>query len=85
MWFYVYILELDDGKHYVGCTSNLKERYSRHSKGHVPATKAQLPLKIIWYCSFTDKYKAYKFERYLKSGSGRAFAAKHLYKDYLIN
>jgi hypothetical protein len=29
-------------------------------------------------CSFSDRYKAYEFEKYLKSGSGRAIAKKHL-------
>ena len=72
MWYYVYILELNNGKHYVGCTVNLK-------KGYVPATKPHLPLKLVWCCSFPDRYKAYDFERYLKSGSGRAFTVKHLF------
>jgi hypothetical protein len=27
--------------------------------------------------SFEDKTKAFSFERYLKSGSGRAFSRKH--------
>lgn len=39
---YVYILELNNGKHYVGCTVNLKERYTRHKKGYVLATKPYL-------------------------------------------
>ncbi|HCN84644.1 MAG TPA: excinuclease ABC subunit C [Sphingobacteriaceae bacterium] len=78
MWFYVYILELSNRKHYVGCTANIKKRYARHSKGCVTSTKPFLPLKLIWCCSFRDRYKAYAFERYLKSGSGRAFASKHL-------
>jgi putative endonuclease len=79
MWYYVYVLELNNGKHYVGCTVNLKERYKRHQKGYVRSTKAHLPLKLIWCCSFPDRYKAYEFERYLKSGSGRAFSHKHLF------
>jgi putative endonuclease len=32
----------------------------------------------MWYCAFPDKYKALEFEKYLKSGSGRAFAKKRL-------
>ena len=32
MWYYVYILELKDGKHYVGCIVNVKERFARHKK-----------------------------------------------------
>ncbi|MBL7692176.1 MAG: GIY-YIG nuclease family protein [Flavipsychrobacter sp.] len=79
MWYYVYILELSNGKHYVGCTVNVKERITRHTKGYVPSTQQHLPVKLLWCCSFPDRYKAYDFERYLKSGSGRAFATKHLY------
>lgn len=31
------------------------------------------------YIVFNNKYLAYNFERYLKKGSGRAFAKRHLY------
>ena len=67
-----------DNKLYTGCTDNWEERVIRHEKGHVPATKERLPIKLISYFAFTDKYKAFQFEKYLKSGSGRAFARKHL-------
>ncbi|CAG5086666.1 GIY-YIG nuclease family protein [Parvicella tangerina] len=75
MW-YVYLLKCSDGKTYTGCTSNLEERMSRHSKGHVSYTSTRLPVELITYIAFTDKYKAYNFEKYLKSGSGKAFANK---------
>ncbi|HJW18038.1 MAG TPA: GIY-YIG nuclease family protein, partial [Flavisolibacter sp.] len=61
-----------------GCTENLKERLQRHSNGYVPATSSRLPVEIIFYCAFQDKYKAFAFEKYLKSGSGRAFMKKRL-------
>jgi hypothetical protein len=32
----------------------------------------------VWK-AYNDKYKAYEFEKYLKSGSGRAFAIKRLH------
>jgi predicted GIY-YIG superfamily endonuclease len=70
---YVYILRCRDGSTYSGCTQDLKERFQRHTNGHVPATKYILPVELIFYCAFRDKYKAYEFEKYLKSGSGRAF------------
>ena len=63
MWYYVYILELNNKKHYVGCTINMEERLSRHLKGYVPSTKPYRPLKLVWCCSFTDRYKAYQFEK----------------------
>ncbi len=77
--FYVYILKCKDG-FYVGCTSDLKDRIPRHHKGHIPATAKRLPLKLIAYFAFLDKYTAFGFEKYLKSGSGRAFLKKHLSK-----
>lgn len=73
---YVYILKCKDG-YYIGCTDNLKDRVNRHQKGQVPATANRLPLNLDFYIAFQDKYKAFKFEKYLKSGSGRAFSKKH--------
>ncbi|MBW6479920.1 MAG: GIY-YIG nuclease family protein [Bacteroidales bacterium] len=75
MW-YVYILRCADGKTYTGCTSDLKQRMQRHNMGQVLFTKSRLPVELIIYIAFKDKYKAYFFEKYLKSGSGRAFALK---------
>ncbi|MEK7135478.1 MAG: GIY-YIG nuclease family protein [Patescibacteria group bacterium] len=74
---YVYSLKCKDG-FYVGCTDDLKDRVSRHNKGQVPATKNRLPIKLDFYVALVDKYKAFEFEKYLKSGSGRAFIKKHL-------
>jgi putative endonuclease len=73
---YVYILKCANGSSYTGCTRNLKERFQRHTNGQVPATKQLLPVELIFYCAFKDKYKAFEFEKYLKSGSGRAFMKK---------
>ena len=75
MWT-VYILKCNDGTHYVGCTSNMEERLMRHNRGNVSYTKSRLPLQIEIQIQFRYKYKAYAFEKYLKSGSGRAFALK---------
>ena len=50
----------------------------RHQKGQVPATAPRLPVELISYTAIADKYKAFEFEKYLKSGSGRAFIKKHL-------
>jgi len=50
----------------------------RHNQGQVLATKNILPVEVVTYIAFSDKYKAYAFERYLKLGSGRAFSKRHL-------
>ncbi len=41
-------------------------------------TKDKLPVQCIAAFGFMDKYKAYAFEKYLKTGSGRAFMGRHL-------
>lgn len=75
--YYVYVLRCSNNKPYVGCTDNLEERLARHKKGYVPATKPLLPINLMTYIVFKDKYTAFNFEKYLKSGSGRAFMKKH--------
>lgn len=73
---YVYVLRCSDDKLYTGCTGNLDDRLTRHHNGYVAATKARRPLVLITYFAFTDKYKAFEYEKYLKSGSGRAVLKK---------
>ena len=77
MYFFVYILKCADGNYYTGCTDNLDSRLERHNKGYVPATKNRIPVKLVSYVAFDDKYTAFNFKKYLKSGSGRAFIKKH--------
>jgi predicted GIY-YIG superfamily endonuclease len=75
--YYVYSLKCKIG-YYTGYTDDLKQRLIRHQKGYVPSTEKRLPVKLEFYFAIQDKYKAVKFEKYLKSGSGRAFINKHL-------
>lgn len=74
--YYVYSLNCKDG-YYIGCTDNIEDRLDRHQKGSVPATANCLPINLEFYFVIQNKYKAFKFEKYLKSGSGRAFINKH--------
>ncbi len=72
----VYLLKCSDDSTYTGCTSNLKQRLMAHQNGQVDYTKSRLPIELITYITFSDKTKAFQFEKYLKSGSGKAFANK---------
>ncbi len=74
----VYILECADGKYYTGFSRNFTNRLKAHQNGEVNFTKMRLPVKTVFLSKFSNKQKAYDFERYLKSGSGRAFRNKHL-------
>ncbi len=76
--YYVYLLELVDGKIYTGSTPDLKRRVTDHQNGHAEATKEGRPVRLIWYCAFESLLQARRFELYLKSGSGQAFRNKRL-------
>ena len=64
---------------YIGYTSNLKQRLIAHNQRCNPTTVAFIPLNLEGYVAFREKERALEFERYLKSGSGRAFARKRLW------
>jgi putative endonuclease len=65
-------------RYHVGFTDDLRARLSRHNAGEVPHTAKYRPWKLETCVAFSDETKAVAFERYLKSGSGRAFAKRHL-------
>ena len=77
---YVYILQsLADTEHfYTGITDDLKARLSTHNSGAVTHTAKYRPWRIKTYIAFSDQGRASAFEKYLKSGSGRAFAKARL-------
>jgi putative endonuclease len=76
---YVYILRSVEAEHfYVGITDDLRARLAAHNAGGVPHTSKYKPWKIKTYVAFSDEAQAVKFEKYLKSPSGRAFVKKRL-------
>jgi predicted GIY-YIG superfamily endonuclease len=75
---YVYILKsLKTSEKYIGCSTNLKERLKQHNCGQSNYTSYTGTYVIVWYCVFSDKSKAFNFEKYLKGSSGHAFISKH--------
>lgn len=77
---YVYLIRSQSapGQRYVGVTSNLDERLRAHNAGESPHTSKYQPWELVTYVGFNNDQRAIDFERYLKSGSGRAFANKRL-------
>jgi putative endonuclease len=78
---YVYLLQSGAfaDHRYVGVTSDLKRRLADHNAEKSPYTSKYIPWKLVTYVAFSDKQKAATLERYLKSGSGHAFARKRLW------
>jgi hypothetical protein len=50
----------------------------KHNAGAVTHTSKFRPWRIKSYIAFADEARAVAFEKYLKSGSGRAFAKARL-------
>lgn len=80
MGYYVYILQSENNPehYYTGFSDNLANRVFAHNAGDCPHTAKFRPWRIKTHVVFTDRVRAQAFERYLKSGSGRAFAKKRL-------
>jgi len=78
---YVYLIESlsTPGERYVGVSTDLRRRIDAHNAGHSRYTASFKPWRLVTYVAFSEISKATAFERYLKSGSGHAFARKHLW------
>jgi len=76
--YYSYLLKLSNNDYYAGSTSDLESRLKNHQAGRVPHTAKFRPVKLVWYATFRTMKLAAKFEKYLKSSSGKAFRNKRL-------
>jgi len=77
---FVYILQSINhpDQFYTGLCSDVDARLAAHNAGQSPHTSKFKPWRLVSYHWFENEQAAIAFERYLKSGSGRAFAAKRL-------
>ncbi len=78
--YYVYLLRsLSRPKEtYIGSAQDLRARPKQHNSGKSIHTNRFKPWRLEAYFAFPQEALAERFEKYLKSGSGRAFATKHL-------
>ncbi len=76
--YYVYLLKSISNpiKSYIGYTTDLDKRLDAHNSGNSIHTQQDKPWKLVTYIVFDCKKKALDFEKYLKVGSGKAFANK---------
>ena len=75
----VYVLrsDRDPARHYVGLTADVRSRLADHNSGESAHTAKYRPWRLAVSIEFETQAQAADFERYLKSGSGRAFAKRH--------
>jgi predicted GIY-YIG superfamily endonuclease len=78
---YVYLLRSisHPEQTYIGYTTNLKHRLEQHNSSNTYYTSDHKPWQLVTYIAFDSEEKAVNFEKYLKGGSGYAFAQKRLW------
>lgn len=79
----VYVLKNADPvpRFYVGLTADVPSRLEDHNVGRCPHTAKHRPWQLHVVIEFPDEARAVRFERYLKSGSGREFAKRHFEQE----
>jgi predicted GIY-YIG superfamily endonuclease len=75
----VYVLRSErfPDRYYTGVTDNVERRLIVHNSGGSKHTAGLRPWKLVAHTTFADPASALAFERYLKTGSGRAFSKRH--------
>lgn len=75
----VYVLRsgVDPNRYYSGLTSDIEGRLATHNSGGSAHTARLRPWQVVVAIEFSRERSAVAFERYLKTGSGRAFAKRH--------
>jgi putative endonuclease len=77
---FVYVLKNSEvpPRYYTGVTCDVAARLGEHNAGKCAHTGKYRPWSVDVVVEFGDERRALAFERYLKSGSGVAFAHRHL-------
>jgi len=79
---YVYVICSEPtGRTYIGLTSDFPKRLSAHNAGQNVSTAKHRPWRPVTLTEFQTEASAARFERYLKSGSGRAFVRTHFTQE----
>jgi putative endonuclease len=78
---YVYLLRshANTKKTYVGMTEDVDTRVRDHNQSGLPHTAKWRPWELVAYVAVQDRKRAHALEKYLKIGSGQAWAHKHLW------
>lgn len=72
--YFVYALQSEqDGRVYVGFSSDVDKRLSQHNAGKTKSTKGYRPWRLIYSEQALTREEARKREKFFKGGSGKEF------------
>ena len=69
--WYVYILEMDNGKYYIWSTKNVDRRFGEHNRWLCKSTRYNRPLKLLFSKEYENYQSALKMEQTLKKWKSR--------------
>ena len=77
--FYVHVLRSESHTgFYIGFSTNLRVRLTRHQAGESFATSHRVPWKLIYYEAYREREDAEGREKFPKSRAGRRFLRAQL-------
>ncbi|MDP3788426.1 MAG: GIY-YIG nuclease family protein [Candidatus Chromulinivorax sp.] len=78
--FFVYLLRSINNlqKTYVGYSSDVEERLKAHNAGRSIYTQEDRPWQLEAFFCFNTELKALRFEKYLKTNSGKIFLKRYV-------
>lgn len=79
--FYTYVLEDNNGEHYIGFTTDLRKRLAEHNSGKSLSTRGRAR-RCVYYEACLDREDARRREKYFKTNQGRRLLKRRL-KEYL--
>jgi len=79
----VYILKSDDGRLYIGSTTDLKRRILQHNIGHTPTTKRFSNFKLVFSQEYPNLSQARKIEVRLKKLKRKDYLEKIIQDGFI--
>lgn len=79
---FVYVLQSvsQPDRQFVESTANVSARVASHNAGHSPLTASCRPWRLVTVVQFGTETSALRFEKFLKTGAGRALARQFFVK-----
>ena len=74
---YIIVSVKHPGRRYAGVTAHVEGRLAAHNAGQNRSTVPWRPWRLEVCLEFRSERTACRFEKYLKSGAGHAFASRH--------
>ena len=79
----IYILKSEDGRLYIGSTTDLKRRLEQHKTGHTWSTQRLKNFKLVFSQEYPDLTQARKIELRLKKLKRKDYLEKIIQDGYL--